>query len=634
MRSGANSRKFCLEMLLQLSPSDAWDLFWRTECQRLWLGADSQFDLRVGSRLILSDAGAVWRTGKLLGVVDLREVRIQLEVPANWLGGPAFTSLTIRFSEKPELNGNPSCLVRVEESPIPLHYIREVKLYWRERQQRLRQMDETIRKRRANPRQAVLLIHGIGEQQPGEILNGFLSSGVLGNKKWGTWVKPDHRSELLEMRKATLNGDQDRPTTDVYELYWAHLIRDTTLAQVTGWLRRLLFRSPFVRSPIECNPYNLRWTIPPKLTPLWLLVWAMVLVMAGILLGRLLQIPWLSWIPLWMAVPAFIAPVLGPLLKYFGLNLFTNFLGDAARYLRPHPDNIKNRQEIRSQGVSMLEKLHKAGTYDRIVVVGHSLGSVIAYDILSHAWGKMHRAHHHPITRPRFDGDGPFQSQRRVERAAAERRHLISPEEAQRMQNEAWQDLRINTQPWLVTDLVTLGSPLTYADFLLAEGGKTTTTQKRNRTLPICPPWMEKVKPFGARRRQRPKPCPALRFSFEGEYLTNIGQRKSTFSYYHHAALFAVTRWSNIYVPTNFLGLGGDLISGPLGKEAGGLGKWIRDVKLKRKGLWMHTWYWNPRKGDGKQVEALKKVMDLNVRQDLNKLLQEIPAFLFLSHEA
>ena len=66
------------------------------------------------------------------------------------------------------------------------------------------------------------------------------------------------------------------------------------------------------------------------------------------------------------------------------------FVGDAARYLSSSPSNIKMRQEIRSEGVQLLRKLHEQG-YGRIVVVGHSLGSVIAYDILKNPLGRVQR---------------------------------------------------------------------------------------------------------------------------------------------------------------------------------------------------------------------------------------------------
>lgn len=62
------------------------------------------------------------------------------------------------------------------------------------------------------------------------------------------------------------------------------------------------------------------------------------------------------------------------------------YVGDAARYLSPSPENIALRQRIRTDGVALLRRLHESGEYDRIVVVGHSLGSVIGYDMLTALW--------------------------------------------------------------------------------------------------------------------------------------------------------------------------------------------------------------------------------------------------------
>jgi alpha-beta hydrolase superfamily lysophospholipase len=69
--------------------------------------------------------------------------------------------------------------------------------------------------------------------------------------------------------------------------------------------------------------------------------------------------------------------------------------GDAAHYLDTIPENIVIRHEIRRDGIELLRKLHMVGRdpsddntefidkpYDRVVVIGHSLGSAIAYDVL------------------------------------------------------------------------------------------------------------------------------------------------------------------------------------------------------------------------------------------------------------
>ncbi|MEW8268619.1 MAG: hypothetical protein AB2731_20955 [Candidatus Thiodiazotropha sp.] len=77
--------------------------------------------------------------------------------------------------------------------------------------------------------------------------------------------------------------------------------------------------------------------------------------------------------------------VLGTIAISFLGFLMKEVVGDAARYLRPAAQNIQRRQEIRTAGVDLLKNLHDRG-YDRIIIVGHSLGSVIGYDILTYAF--------------------------------------------------------------------------------------------------------------------------------------------------------------------------------------------------------------------------------------------------------
>jgi hypothetical protein len=52
------------------------------------------------------------------------------------------------------------------------------------------------------------------------------------------------------------------------------------------------------------------------------------------------------------------------------------------RYFRASPANVAVRRTIRMEAVNTLHNLHRSGNYDRIIVVAHSLGTVIAYDML------------------------------------------------------------------------------------------------------------------------------------------------------------------------------------------------------------------------------------------------------------
>ena len=69
-------------------------------------------------------------------------------------------------------------------------------------------------------KQAVFLIHGIGEQKPMDTLRRFpdavLGSGATGQIAYRS--KPDRISELFELRRLSTVG---RTRTDFYEYYWA-----------------------------------------------------------------------------------------------------------------------------------------------------------------------------------------------------------------------------------------------------------------------------------------------------------------------------------------------------------------------------------------------------------------------------
>ena len=134
-------------------------------------------------------------------------------------------------------------------------------------------------------------------------------------------------------------------------------------------------------------------------------------------------------------------------------------VGDAARYLHVAPSNIQRRHEIRQAGVKLLNALHQRG-YERIVVVGHSLGSVIGYDILNHAWAAVHETHN--------AANKGVSALTEVERQVINPSPGDTPETLRAAQRDYVRELKANDNPWRVTDFITLGSPLAHAAVLLA----------------------------------------------------------------------------------------------------------------------------------------------------------------------
>jgi hypothetical protein len=459
------------------------------------------------------------------------------------------------------------------------------------------------RRRDEQPRQAVVVFHGMGSQRPGDTLTSLVTGGAIpasrsvGGGASG-WVKPDRLSDLFELRSYVLRADAelDRPATDVYEAYWAHLAEGTTTSQVTSWAFSVLRT----------------WrNVPRQLAiSLWLI---RVLVVLGLGLVVAVQSGWIT-LPPWLT--GWFVLAIGAVVWGLVSKVYAGVLGDVARYLRPLPENIETRQRIREVGVDLLSRLHDDGRYDRIVVLGHSLGSVVAYDVLTQLWIERHRQH----DRPAHTTFAPLRS---VERAAtgAPDHHgggheSVGVAQARERQHLAWAALRENTQPWLVTDFVTVGSPLAHATTLLAKNPRAFAAARHARVLPTCPPVVE------TERRSRLK-----RITYDRGYRSPEGEVR-TFTLFHHAALFAVTRWTNLSFRPRLLGLRGDPVGGPIGPV---FGRWVRDVELEtQQWIWRaHTGYWSPGTSphDG-HLAQLRAALDLEKGGDLRAVCRRLPLHL------
>ncbi|WP_295455152.1 hypothetical protein [uncultured Thiodictyon sp.] len=421
-------------------------------------------------------------------------------------------------------------------------------------------------------KQAVVLIHGIGEQIPMETLRGFVdavwSKDTAIHHPYGAptvWSKPDDISGSFELRRLTTGRNRAEVRTDFFEFYWAYLGRDTRMAQVTAWLRLLVLRPPS--------------RIPAPLRPIWWLLAGSVLAVLVTLYAYGMPKPG-DWIP----VPAGAIGLAGGLLSALAGGFLVKYIGDAARYLHGAPDNVEHRQKIRTKGVELLKKLQDSGQYQRILVVGHSLGSVIGYDILTYLWATR-------LERPPAGAEPQTAAlDRLVELARAEPFDAATYRQAQ---GAYLKELQANGSPWLITDFITLGSPLAYAGLLLAKGPEDLAARQADRELPTCPPALEDTR--------------------EGRTFAHrsSGWRGARWIP-HHAAPFAPTRWTNLYFPTRFL-VRGDPIGGPLAPV---FGQGIRDLAVQtpvRRGFFGHTRYWTLA-GQGEATSAvveLRRALDL-----------------------
>src|SRR6476659_2896608 len=106
-------------------------------------------------------------------------------------------------------------------------------------------------------KQAVVVIHGMGEQRPMDTIKAFVKAVweadevITANKlphPTQVWSKPDVRTGSLELRRITTRESTPSASfphgvrTDFYELYWADLTAGSTWDQLTGWVHGLLLR--------------------------------------------------------------------------------------------------------------------------------------------------------------------------------------------------------------------------------------------------------------------------------------------------------------------------------------------------------------------------------------------------------
>ena len=484
------------------------------------------------------------------------------------------------------------------------------------------------------PRQAVILIHGIGEQRPMETLRSFVKAFL----KEGTYhSKPDALSDSYELRRFKLRRasridgapadlNVDWPETDFYEYYWADQMYGTTASHVVTWFCRTLCRG--LRIILLAPAAYIR------LRRLAIITWILATLVALVTIGAA---AWFSQTAEAVKGAVLVVALLGvlKLLSKWALAGVLDFIGDAARYFDVNPKNVARRYDILRGGIELLRKLHEERDeqgdevmyrYGRIVLVGHSLGSDNAYDILRHYWAEVngripidaidlievesYRGH---SSRPSFPDTKPFGQAPRFWQAQHDlwtlirnrvpsgeklhtdelwRQHLSGAKQRRHHLSDAvdyvakaakcppnWQPAR-----WLISDLVTLGCPLAHAPVLLARGTGALKSKIRLRELPTCPP---------DRSRHLNRGHFVVRLSAELESM-------SDYWILHHGALFALTRWTNFWYPN-------DPVGGPL-RPAFGSG--IDDVCL-RNAFWpvaSHLHYWR-RRGQSAEWGRLEDIL-------------------------
>jgi len=462
------------------------------------------------------------------------------------------------------------------------------------------------------PKQAVVIVHGMGEQAPMSTLRGFVDTVWTrdtslrriyrsdqpvddedGNQ---VWLTPDDATGSYEQRRFTTPYDVKDRRTDFFELYWADITQGNTLQRMWALVRSLIFRR---RRDIPDDALKLHRA----------LIAATIIVALALLLAS--SGWWFGFLPLWLAlmVGLFAVAVMGAV-RGFVLPYF----GDVAAYVKAEAATVEKRAEVRKRGLALLRRLNDDPRYDRIVIVAHSLGSIIAYDLIQILWAQC-RPDQIEVKRDR-------DIKAAIDAVAAyailpdhlrDHRKSGSPlssgpgyEEFRKRQWVLFSALKTprHGRVWKFSDFVTLGSPLSHAEFLTTTNAEEWALRVAERSISLCPPLSEK--PEKPEPGKAPKP----------RILYRSGRNKETKQVQHavhHAAAFAATRWTNIYDKGNGW-LTGDPFSGPLDEN---FGPGVENIRVKLVGslgrVFTHTLYWDlPAEGEADDhIRALRDAVDL-----------------------
>jgi hypothetical protein len=264
---------------------------------------------------------------------------------------------------------------------------------------------------------ALLVFHGIGQQVPFEtldmiaqaVIDEHVAAGGIADKRVRhVWCEDGEGGRFIpraEIELQRVHGDPQY--VHVYESYWAPMTEGAiglwaTLqfyfgAGVDGLLSTLRNGRRFERWAFGGE----RWFPLDFGTPLHLLAALFVLaVLAAVLLAGTYVLwpeelaPPIEWSKVYKALPSIVPFGILAWGIWSARRLVIQFFGDVAIYLSP--DKVDRhwriRDEIKRHCCRITDNVYRAvsrgsgGTrwlYGKIVVTGHSLGSVIAYDCLN-----------------------------------------------------------------------------------------------------------------------------------------------------------------------------------------------------------------------------------------------------------
>lgn len=384
-------------------------------------------------------------------------------------------------------------------------------------------------------KQAVVIIHGIGSQLPMDTAREFVEN--IKDEKDILYSSPDREANFFETRRLSLS----RKKTDFYEFYWANLVSEPSGSDLFEWVRKLLF----VKKP------SLR--VRKLVTKIRVFVVLFIALFVFFILRDIESSK--NGLSVWntgiYSIASFV--LIRFLLPLINLK-FAQTAGDAVKYLTPSPQNIDSRYKIKQKGIELLKKLHekqdKDGNplYSRIVIIGHSLGSIVGYDIITNLWHDYiytYVPEKAPVLQPVLDKMTKLLAECHQSKCKFPR------EEYNQLQEELFSEIKTLKNPWLVTDFITIGSPLCHGAYIMAKDYAEFDRKTNYRELPLNPPKIE-VKLQGNEIVKDYENAIAYPEDIKGKDGKAVAMKVI-----NHSSQFSFIKWTNIYFENDYVG--GDL---------------------------------------------------------------------------
>jgi hypothetical protein len=377
------------------------------------------------------------------------------------------------------------------------------------------------------------------------------------------WESPDNETGNFDSRKMTMKGKKKIIKTDFFEFYWAHHMNNTSWGHIKDWIFNIMLRLPTQRLFL---PFIFFWII---IVILILLLLFIIIKQHEFIIKNLTEI---------ILILLLIVLLLKVITNAITQNFFYDILGDAGRYINPSPKNISNQIAIRKAGFKLLKKISESGKYSRIVLIGHSLGSVIAYDLIKLLWIEYCESYDPTKVATLFKNKNTkilrdvYCSDEAGKKVDGTNDNLYVFRNAQ---NKSFNYLNLIGNKWLITDLVTIASPLTHIDHIFIGKKDLFEKIKKQTEYPTCPP--EKHVAISNIIKSRIIKVPEV-------------VNPLNIPHFSYLSPFLATKWTNFYYSFDYLG-------GPLKDK---FGKGLKDVEIKNKNWFFmrmypkgHTDYWN-----------------------------------------